>query len=49
MVSIQTTREEYVDALHGLSTCFVDDSHAFQVSCLYSLLLLNPSVICVSS
>jgi hypothetical protein len=48
MVSKETTREAYVDALHGLNTYNVDDSHAFQVSCLYSLLRLNPSVICES-
>jgi hypothetical protein len=48
MVSKETTREDYVDALHRLNTCNVDDSHAFRVSCLYSLLRLNPSVLCVS-
>jgi hypothetical protein len=48
MVSNQTTREDYVYALHRLNTCNVDDSHAFRVSCLYSLLRLNPSVLCLS-
>jgi hypothetical protein len=46
--SNQTTKEDYVDALHRLDTDNVDDSHAFRVSCLYSLLHLNPSVVCVS-
>jgi hypothetical protein len=43
-----TTREVFIDALHELGSYDVDDSPAFQVSCLYSLLRLNPSVICVS-
>jgi hypothetical protein len=38
----QTTREEYVDALHELNSYNVNS--AFQVSCLYSLLLLNPAI-----
>jgi hypothetical protein len=43
--SSQTTREEWVDALHELSPIEVDDeSNAFQVSCLYSVLRLNPKV-----
>jgi hypothetical protein len=45
--SHQTTRGDYVDALHVLSSCSVDDSPAFQVSCLYSLLRLHPAV-CMS-
>jgi hypothetical protein len=56
--SRQTTREEWVDALRKLNfTQFDDspplgvynlnDSPAFRVSCLYSLLRLNPSVVCV--
>jgi hypothetical protein len=44
MASRQTTREEWVDALHELSTYDVDDPHAFRVSCLYSLLQLNPAM-----
>jgi hypothetical protein len=48
LASRQTTREEYVDALYELNSYVVDDSPAFQVSCLYSLLLLNPSVVCMS-
>jgi hypothetical protein len=48
LASRQATREEWVYALHELNSYNVDDSHAFQVSCLYSLLHLNPSVICMS-
>jgi hypothetical protein len=46
--STQTTREEYVDALHELNAYNAKDSPAFQVSCLYSLLRLKPSVACMS-
>jgi hypothetical protein len=46
--SKQTTREEYVDALHELSIYDINDSPDFQVICLYSLLRLNPSVVCMS-
>jgi hypothetical protein len=42
--SIQTTREEWVDALHELSTYDVNDSYSFDVSCLYCLLRLNPAI-----
>jgi hypothetical protein len=45
MVLHEVEREDWVYALHVLSSCNVDDSHAFQVSCLYSLLQLNPSVV----
>ena len=49
LASRQTTREEYVDALHELdSLCNVNGSPALQVSCLYSLLRLCPAV-CLSS
>jgi hypothetical protein len=48
MVSHQTTREEWVYAPHELNSYNVDDSDTFQVSYLYSLLRLNPSVVCVS-
>jgi hypothetical protein len=41
--SSHTTREEWVDALHELST-FNVNSLAFDVSCLYSLLRLNPAI-----
>jgi hypothetical protein len=44
LASRQTTREEYVDALYELSPDSVDDSPAFRVSCLFSLLLLNPAI-----
>jgi hypothetical protein len=46
--SNHTTREEWVDALHDLNSSNVNNNRAFQVSCLYSLLRLNPSVVCVS-
>jgi hypothetical protein len=40
--SNQTTREEWVDALDELNSGNVDESPEFNVSCLYSLLRLNP-------
>jgi hypothetical protein len=52
--SSRATREEYLHALHRLDFCDDDDddddddAHAFRISCLYSLLRLNPSLICVS-
>jgi hypothetical protein len=48
MVSRKAKREEWVYALHELNFYNVEDSNAFQVSCLYSLLHLNPSFISVS-
>jgi hypothetical protein len=58
LASRQTKKEEWVDALRKLSfTQFNDsppdgvynlnDSPAFRVSCMYSLLRLNPSVVCM--
>jgi hypothetical protein len=47
LASRQTTREEWVDALDELNSANIDDSLAFQVSCLYSLLQSNPSVVCM--
>jgi hypothetical protein len=44
----QTPREEWADALHELNFYNVHDSPAFQISCLHSLLRLNPSVVCMS-
>jgi hypothetical protein len=44
--SSHTTREEWINALHELSILRVSDTSAFNVSCLYSLLRLNP-VICM--
>jgi hypothetical protein len=41
--SSQTTREEWVDALSELNSRNVDESPSFNVSCLYSLLRLNPA------
>jgi hypothetical protein len=43
--SCQTTREECVWALHDLNTFNVNESPAYQVSCLYSLLRSDPSVV----
>jgi hypothetical protein len=40
--SRQTTREEWVDALYELKSSNIDESPEFNVSCLYSLLRLNP-------
>jgi hypothetical protein len=48
LASSQTTREQWVDALSELNSYNVDDSAAFQVGCLFSLLRLNPFVVCVS-
>jgi hypothetical protein len=45
--SSQTPRKEWVVALHKLNSYNVDDSLAFQVSCLFSLLGLHPAV-CMS-
>jgi hypothetical protein len=47
--SNQTTREEWVNALYELSEVNIIDSPAFQVSCLFSLLRLNPSLVCMSN
>jgi hypothetical protein len=47
--STQTTREEYVDALHELnSNAAYCDLTWFQLGCVYSLLRLNPSVVSMS-
>jgi hypothetical protein len=43
LLSRQTTREEWVDALYELYSYNDNDSPAFRVSCTYSLLRLNPS------
>jgi hypothetical protein len=42
--SRQTTREEWVDALCELSSNNINEFHAFKVSCLFSLLRLNPAI-----
>jgi hypothetical protein len=47
LASRQTTREEWVDALDELNSSSVNYPPAFRVSCLYSLLRLNPSVVCI--
>jgi hypothetical protein len=41
--TIQTTREEWVDALNELDSSNVGETPEFNVSCLYSLLRLNPA------
>jgi hypothetical protein len=43
-----TTRKEWVDALHELSSNVVDEASAFRVSCLYSVLRSNPTAVCMS-
>jgi hypothetical protein len=48
LASNETAKEEWVDALHELScsnSFGLDDSPALRISCLYSLLQLNPDVI----
>jgi hypothetical protein len=45
--STQTSREEWVDALHELNSNVVECSPVFQVSCLFSLLRLHPAL-CMS-
>jgi hypothetical protein len=47
-LSNHTTSEEWVGALHDLNSSNANDPPAFRVSCLYSLLRLNPSVVCMS-
>jgi hypothetical protein len=42
--SNHSTREQWVNALFDLNSSIVDDPPVFQVSCLYSLLRLNPAV-----
>jgi hypothetical protein len=44
LASRQTPREEWVNAMNALNSSNVDDTPDFRVSCLYSLLRLNPSV-----
>jgi hypothetical protein len=49
LASSKTTREQWVDALHELNSGNVDDdSPAFRVSCLYSVLRSNPTVVSMS-
>ena len=45
--SSQTPRKEWVDALNELNSGNVDETPEFIVSCLYSLLRLNPAT-CMS-
>jgi hypothetical protein len=48
LASRQTTREEWVYALHESNSRNVSRPPALQVSCLYSLLHMNPSVVCMA-
>jgi hypothetical protein len=55
LASRQTTREQWADAMHELSAANsrnVDDDDdnapAFRVSCLYSVIRSNPTVVCTS-
>jgi hypothetical protein len=41
---IYSPREEWVNALHELNTSNGNETPAFHISCLYSLLRLNPNV-----
>jgi hypothetical protein len=41
--SSQTPRKEWVDALNELNSCSINESPEIIVSCLYSLLRLNPA------
>jgi hypothetical protein len=41
---VHSPREEWVNALHELNTSSANESPAFHISCLYSLLRLNPNV-----
>jgi hypothetical protein len=43
LLSSQTPREEWFDGLNELNSSNVDESPEFNVSCLYSLLRLNPA------
>jgi hypothetical protein len=46
--SSQTTREEWVDALHELNSSNVAETPEFNVSCLYSALRSNPTTVYMS-
>jgi hypothetical protein len=41
--SSQTRRKEWVDAMNELNSCNADETPAFNVSCLYSLLRMKSS------
>lgn len=53
LASSQTTREQWVDALHDFNAwrnvaafrIVDDDTFAFRISCLYSMLRSNPAVV----
>jgi hypothetical protein len=44
LLSSQTPRKEWVDALNELNCSYIDETPEFNISCLFSLLRLNPSV-----
>jgi hypothetical protein len=48
LTSCCTTKENWVDALHELSSNEVDESDAFRLSCMFSLFRLNPEVVSMS-
>jgi hypothetical protein len=48
LASSQTTREQWANALHVLTSRNVDEPPAFQVSCVYSVLRSNPTVVRMS-
>jgi hypothetical protein len=48
LASRQTTRDEWVYTLHKLNSRNASRPPALLVSCLYSLLRLNPSVVCTA-
>jgi hypothetical protein len=41
--SSQTTQKEWVDGLNEFNSSNMDETPEFNVSCLYSLLRLNPA------
>jgi hypothetical protein len=49
LTSSQTTKEEWVDALHEMSSYDTDDDpDALRISCIFSLFRLNPEVVSMS-
>jgi hypothetical protein len=49
LASSQTTKEEWVDALHEMSSDDTDDDpDALRISCIFSLFRLNPEVVSMS-
>jgi hypothetical protein len=49
LASSQTTKEEWVDALHEMSSDDTDDDpDPLRISCIFSLFRLNPEVVSMS-